>query len=668
MVTKKKMRLIATVICLAGVLVVVDAQQINVSGIVSNADGKGISGAIVSLTAAQRTAVTDANGAYSISSGVTASRISTPLSRSFGKTPILMGTTLFFTVAENAARVQLDLYTLLGVHVRTLFEKNLARGDYQINPFAKPVPSQLYFLKVRIGDYVTVLKMPLTEGDIRSDVALRKSESESQRHLSKGVAVIDTFFVGAVGYLTLSQTADTYSGTKNFTLQNTVPAGSVQVIQTSQAGDLLAVKPALVFVNDDGSSLPTITVDSSIRYQAIVGFGGAFTEATAYNLDKIGPQKKSEILNAYFNPFTGSGYTLVRTQLESCDFSVGKYSYDDSVDDFALKYFSLQHETKWMIPGIKTALSVPGSNFLLFASPWSPPAWMKSNNNMLSGGTLKTNCADAWALCYVKYIQGMKDNGVPVWGITIQNEPEATQTWESCIYNPLTERDFLKNHLGPALWQNNLKDIKVMVWDHNKDHIVTWADTIYKDTAAAKYAWGTAFHWYTGDQFENLTTTHNHFPAKHLIGTEQADYLPMYNWTIPAKYGHDIIGDLNNWAEGWTEWNLVLDQNGLPRHDPSSGVAASIYTDFTNNTVHYNPSYYYLAHFSKYLRPGATRIGTSNSVANLEAVSFINSNGRIVIIALNRTANPISFKIKQGTRIIKPTIPGNAIIDFVYGD
>jgi glucosylceramidase len=661
----QKARLFGIVIWVAGALCFLYAQQINISGIVSDAAGKGIAGAIVNLTAAQKTAITDAAGAYSITSGGTAVRLEqTPTSP--WRSPFLNGTALSFTVVETAARVRLDLYTVLGTHVRTIFEKTMARGDYRINPVTEGLPSQIYFLKVRIGDNCVVLATPLVESAAHSEMAIKKTGSGAQPQLSKSEAVIDSFLVGAVGYTMLSQTTDTYSGIKNFTLQKTVPAGSVQVIQTTQAGEFLAAKAALVFASDDGSSLPTITVDSAVKYQTIVGFGGAFTEATAYNLDKIGPQKKNEILNAYFNPFTGSGYTLIRTQLQSCDFSVGKYSYDDSVNDFTLKYFSLQHETKWMMPGLKAAMSVPGSNFLLFASPWSPSAWMKSNNNMLNGGTLKSNCADAWALCFVKYIQGMKDNGIPIWGVTIQNEPEAIQSWESCIYTPATEHDFLKNNLGPALWQNNLKDIKVMIWDHNKDHIVTWADGIFGDTAAAKYAWGTAFHWYSGDQFENVLTTHNHFPAKHLIATEQADYLPMLNWGAANKFAHDIIGDLNNWAEGWTEWNLVLDQNGLPRHDPNTGCASSVYIDFTNNSVHYNPSYYYMAHFSKYIRPGAMRINCTNAVANLEATTFINNNGRIVIVALNRTANPISFKIKQGSQIIKPTIPAQAIMDFIF--
>ena len=380
----RKARIFGTIVCFTGALVVLQAQQINITGTVSDAGGKGIAGAVVSLTAAQKTAITDANGAYSISNGVSAARMELS-TLPIRKTPFLKGTTLCFSIMENAARVRLDLYTLLGSHVRTIFEKTMIPGDYQINPpLAKEIPSQLYFLKVSIGENSTVLMMPSIAGVVRSEMVIKKPESANQRNLSKGVAVVDSFLVGAVGYVTLSQTTDIYTGTKNFTLQKTVPMGSVQVIQTTQAGEMLAAKAALAFGSDDGSSLPTITVDSSVKYQTIVGFGGAFTEATAYNLDKVGPQKKSEILNAYFNPFSGSGYTLVRTQLQSCDFSVGKYSYDDSVNDFTLKYFSLQHETKWMIPGLKAAMSVPGSNFLLFASPWSPSAWMKSNNNMLN--------------------------------------------------------------------------------------------------------------------------------------------------------------------------------------------------------------------------------------------------------------------------------------------
>ena len=661
---KHKARLFGSVICVAGVLSFLHAQQINISGVVSDAAGKGIAGAIVSLTAAQKNAVTDANGAYSILSGNTAARTELT-AQTIRNTPLLKGTTLCFSILENASRVKLDLYTLLGSHVRTIFEKNMAPGDYQINPFANDLPTQLYFLKISINNNSIVLVSAKIENAAHSGMVMMDIETGMQHAFSKKVAVIDSFLVGAVGYTTLSQTTDTYSGTKNFTLQKTVPAGSVQVVQTAQPGDFLAAKANLTFGNDDGSALPTVTVDSSQKYQSILGFGGAFTEATAYNLNKIGAPRRKVILNAYFNPFIGSGYTVCRTNLQSCDFCVAKYSYDTVPGDFALNNFSIQHETQWMIPTIKEAMTVPGAEIKIFASPWSPCAWMKTNNNMLNGGSLLPACADAWALFFVKYIQAMGLAGVPIWGVTIQNEPEATQTWESCIYTAASERDFLKNNLGPILAKNNV-DVKVMIFDHNKDHIVTWSSTIFGDTVAAKYAWGTAFHWYSGDQFENVATTHTNFPTKHLLATEQAWYLPNYSWSNGQMYGHDILGDLNNWAEGWVDWNLVLDQNGLPRHDPNTGCAASVTTDFVKDSVIYNPSYFYIAQFSKYLRPGAVRLGCTSSSSTLEATTFRNTNGVVVVVVYNNSANSVSCKIKQGTQVIKPTIPSHAIADFIY--
>jgi|GEM_PF-83273 glucosylceramidase len=662
----QRVRLSGSFIFLAGALFLLHAQQISISGIVSDVGGKGIAGAVVSLIAAKKSAVTDATGAYSISTGPTSVRLvqnEAPVRQA----PFLRGDALCFSIAENASRVRLDLYTVLGRHVCTVFEKNMSRGDYRINPITKDVPSQLYFLRLRIGDNSTVLATALISGAGRSQATVSRTGSGVQRDLAKVGAALDSFLVGAVGYTTLSQATDVYSGTKNFTLQKTVPTGVAQVIQTSQAGDNLAIKSVLNFGDDDGSALPTVTVDSTVKYQSILGFGGAFTEAAVYNLNNIGPEKANQILNAYFNPYTGAGYAVCRTPIHSCDFSLGQYTYDDTANDSTLKYFSIRHESQWKIPQIRNALNVPGASIKIFGSPWSPLPWMKTNNNMENGGQLKPACYDVWASYIVKFVQAMDDSGIPIWGLTMQNEPEAVQTWESCIYNPQQERDFLKNNLGPKLAQNNL-DVKVMIWDHNKDHMVIWADTIFRDTAAAKYAWGTGFHWYTGDQFDNVAATHNSFPSKHLLATEEAGQpAPGYgDWTLAESYGHDIIGDLNNWAEGWVDWNLVLDQNGLPRHDPNTGCAAAVITDFTNDSVHYNPMYYYIAQFSKYIRPGAVRISCVNAVPNLEATTFVNSDGRIVVVALNRTANPVSFKINQDSQIIKPTVPAHAIVDFVF--
>jgi glucosylceramidase len=640
--------------------------QVNITGTISDSgSSQGIQGAVVSLTIAGGYSLSDSLGHYVLGSGVSQVSRTLPKVAVNGLTGIT-GNMLHFSVANGPSHVRLEAFSLSGQRIGPVVDRILDKGDYSMPLASGTLSSRIYLLRVQVAEKSSFLKVAAIDSrPIACNGSGLSAGTIFVQASGKTAAGSDTLMAWAVGYEVAKLSITSLTGIYDLKLQRSVSAGSVQVVQTAQAADFLAPKPALTFINDDGSAIPTVTVDTTRKFQAILGFGGAFTEATAYNLDKIGEPKRGAILKSYFSPYTGSGYTVCRTQLQSCDFSVAKYSYDDVAGDYDLNNFSLQHETTWMIPTIKEAMAVAGSDIKIFASPWSPSAWMKSNNNMLNGGTLLSNCQDAWALMFVKYVQGMKGYGVPIWGVTIQNEPEATQTWESCIYTAASERDFLKLHLGPALAQNKV-DVKVMIFDHNKDHIATWATTILGDTAAAKYAWGTAFHWYSGDQFQNVGTTHDNFPTKHLLATEEAWYLPMYNWTIGQMYAHDIIGDLNNWAEGWVEWNLVLDQNGLPRHDPNTGCAASVHIDFNNDSVHYNPSYYYIAQFSKYLRPGALRMGCTSSSAGLEATAFRNTNGRIVVVAYNNTAAAIAFKIKQGSQIVKPTIPAHAIMDFIY--
>jgi glucosylceramidase len=640
--------------------------QVTITGTISDSGSStGIYGAIVSLAAGGATALSDSIGQYVLGGGLSQVSRSGPKVSVNGPAAV-SGNQLHFCVANGPAHVRIEAFTLSGQRLGAAIDRILGNGEYSTALPGDAAASQIFLLRVRIGENVSVLKAQSIGSRQTSAIGFhRLTKTDPPKASRKTIAAADTLIAWAVGYDIAKLAINVTAGTYDMKLHRLVPQGSVQVVQTSQAGDLLAAKNVLTSTNDDGSSIPTVSLDSSLKFQAILGFGGAFTEASAYNLNKVGAQKRAQILKSYFNPYTGSGYTVCRTHLQSCDFCVAKYSYDDVAGDYDLANFSIQHETTWMIPMIKEAMTVSGADIKIFASPWSPSAWMKSNNNMLNGGTLLPACANTWALCFVKYIQAMQDNGVPIWGLTIQNEPEASQTWESCIYTAASMRDFLKNNLGPALAKNNC-NVNVMIYDHNKDNIATWANTIYSDTAAAKYAWGTAFHWYTGDQFDNVRTTHDNFPKKHLLATEQADLLPMYSWTLAEKFGHDIIGDLNAWTEGWVEWNLVLDQDGLPRHDPNTGCASSVHIDFNNDSVHYNPSYYYMAHFSKYLRPGAVRIQCQSNNGSLETTAFKNTDGVITVVVLNKSANAVAFKIKLGNQIIKPTIPAHAIVDFIF--
>ncbi|MBE0679595.1 MAG: glycosyl hydrolase, partial [Bacteroidales bacterium] len=289
-------------------------------------------------------------------------------------------------------------------------------------------------------------------------------------------------------------------------------AGSKKIVVYTTAESTpfrLSATDTLTF-SDFGQPLetqPSLFIDPSQRFQTFLGIGGAFTDAAAETWAKLPPAVQDEFINAYFDPAAGIGYSFGRTNMNSCDFSSDMYTYVEEGDK-ELETFSIAHDEKYKIPLIKKAMEKAGGNLPLFVSPWSPPAWMKDNNDMLYGGTLLPEYYQSWAEYYVKYIEALEQSGVPVWGLSVQNEPMARQTWESCIYTAEEERDFIKNFLGPTLHNNDLGDKKLIAWDHNRDLVYHRASTILSDPGAAKYVWGIGFHWYEvwtgGRQYENV--------------------------------------------------------------------------------------------------------------------------------------------------------------------
>jgi glucosylceramidase len=393
-----------------------------------------------------------------------------------------------------------------------------------------------------------------------------------------------------------------------------------------------------------------IEVFEDETYQTIVGFGGAFTEAAAYNFYKLGEENKNKILKAYFDKHEGNGYNLCRTHINSCDFSLGNYDYVEEYD-VELKSFNIAREKKYVIPFIKKAMAF-SNDIKLFASPWSPPAWMKTNGEMNNGGKLKEEFKDVWALYYAKYIKAMKEEGIDIWGITVQNEPEATQVWDSCRYTAEEERDFVKYHLGPTLYKEGLKHINIIVWDHNRDLLYERAKVILSDKEASKYVWGVGFHWYSGDQFENLKKTHEEFPDKKLLFTEgcQEGGVKLGDWNVGERYGHNIIGDLNNYTVGWVDWNLLLDTQGGPNH-VGNYCDAPIIVDVEKDEIYFQSSYYYIGHFSRFIKRGAKRIGFINPYDSLEVTTFKNPDGTIVTVVMNKSDEDIDFRFKVGKGI-----------------
>ncbi len=452
---------------------------------------------------------------------------------------------------------------------------------------------------------------------------------------------------------------------KNVTVYTTAENTELRLTQTDK----------LVF----GASRQPLEIETSVfveprkTFQSFMGIGGAITDASAEVFSKLSKDKQQEFMNAYYSKEKGIGYSLLRTTIHSSDFSSGSYTYIEE-GDAALTTFSIDHDKKYRIPMIKEATKTAGGKLLLYVSPWSPPAFMKSNGTMLKGGTLLPKFYQSWANYYVKFIKAYEKEGIPVWGLTIQNEPMATQTWESCIYTAEAERDFLKNFLGPTMKKEGLGNKKIIVWDHNRDLMNQRANTIFSDPEASKYAWGMGFHWYEtwagGEQmFENVAKVHEAYPTKNLIFTEgcfeKFDAQKYQFWANGERYGISMINDFNNGTVGWTDWNILLDQNGGPNH-VGNFCFAPIHADTHSGELIYTPSYYYIGHFSKFIRPGAKRVSTAVSRSNLLSTSFLNTDGKMVTVVMNKSDKSVTYNLIIASEKTVVVIPAHGIQTLVY--
>ena len=447
--------------------------------------------------------------------------------------------------------------------------------------------------------------------------------------------------------------------------------GKVQVyITAKKTGQKLAEANELTFVNmpQPSEKQEAIFVDAAKTDQTVLGIGGALTDASAETFYKLPEARQQEILQAYFDPQKGIGFSLGRTHIHSCDFSSESYTYVTNADK-DLTSFDINHDLKYRVPFIKEVLTTAGKNdFTLFASPWSPPAWMKDNDSMLHGGKLKPEYYGTWAAYCAKFIKAYEKEGVPIWGMTVQNEPMAVQTWESCVYTAEEERDFVKNYLGPTFATTGLKDKKIVIWDHNRSLMYQRAKVVLDDPDAAKYVWGVAYHWYVGDHFENVKRVQEAFPKFHLLFTEGCngpfDTATIDDWKWGEAYGTSMINDFNNGAVGWTDWNVLLDEEGGPNH-VKNFCFAPIHGDTKTGELHYMNSYYYIGHFSKFVRPGAKRIISSSTTDKLITTAFVNKNGNIVVIVMNSSETNQPFYLWMDNKAAKSDSPAHSIMTLV---
>lgn len=422
-------------------------------------------------------------------------------------------------------------------------------------------------------------------------------------------------------------------------------------------------------------NVDTIFIDNKKKFQTHMGFGGAFTEAAAYTFYQTSEANRKEIANALYDSEQGLGYNLGRICMNGSDFSLEYYSYIQDNDD-KLETFDIAHDEQWVIPMIDECRNVAGKEIWFLVSTWSAPAFMKTNKDVNHGGRILPKYKKIWAKYYVRFIEELKKRGVKVSAITIQNEPEAIQTWASCEYSAAEEAEFLIDDLYPELKKNDLTDIKIYIWDHNRDNMVRRTNETLAYKNAGDLVWGVAYHWYVSTKHENLSMIHDMFPEKHLlftegcvelIGTSLEDFSDAGSWANGELYGRNIIQDFNNYSEGWIDWNMVLNEQGGPNY-VSNYCEAPIMVDRESDKIIKNPSYYYIGHFSRYIKSGATRITCRNDAdKKLYTTAYENPDGEIVLVVQNEAKERDTVIVMNGQGF-NITIPAHSITTFLIDE
>ncbi|GMH77123.1 hypothetical protein TL16_g07301 [Triparma laevis f. inornata] len=429
---------------------------------------------------------------------------------------------------------------------------------------------------------------------------------------------------------------------------------------TSQENEDRLTKRVTSFEESDNGGWQKIKLDPSVTYQKIQGFGGALTDAAAITINTLNPEMQTKLLENYYSA-EGIEYTVGRVPIASCDFSTGVYSYDETENDFELNDFSIAVDSTEITGNklnlIKTVLEMTVNKISLFASPWAPPAWMTQTNSTVGNPSLRDEpeVYQSWALYFSKFFEAYRDEGVDFWAVTLESTDP---------------------------------DLKIMMHDDQRVHLPTWTSTILDDKDANKYIDGIGLHWYSEVEdyvtwatkpFDKMNDVNGKYPDKFMMGTEACNgFIPIIDqgpklgdWNRGERYGFDIMSDLNAWAVGWTDWNIALDLSGGPNW-AKNVVDAPILIDTEAGDVFYkNPMFYYLGHFSKFIKPGSVRIGvesTGNLIsAPMEAAGFLTPDGEVVVVVMNRDIAGHKYNIElPGKGFINVDVPKHSIQTFIF--
>jgi glucosylceramidase len=453
--------------------------------------------------------------------------------------------------------------------------------------------------------------------------------------------------------------------------------GTYQIFSSSQE--------ALRFAGSSGNveaaagAGTVITVDTSAQYQAMIGFGGAFTDSTGINLNELPAAAQELAMRAYFAP-EGIGYSVGRIPIAGSDCSTRPYSYDDNEGDVALDLWALEPEDyDYKFPYLKKAIELSPREVFFFGSPWAPPAWMKTNGMFNGSGTLLPEMWQPWSDYIVKFVEAYEAEGVPIWGLTPQNEPLSgfqDWGWNTCGWDAENMRDWIKTNLGPTLEAAGLRRLKLMIDDFNRDTLPDYVIPSLEDPASNTYVDGIAVHWYSdrGVGPEVLDQAHDVDTSKFLLYTEAcegfdvggADSVMLGSWARAENYFNNIIEDLNHWSAGWVDWNMALSMVGGPNW-ANNLLDSPIIVNAETGEFYKQPTFYALAHASKFIERDGVRVDAiPDAGSNYRSTAVVNPDGTIVVLVLNPddVEGEISVAV-DGARYVNAPVPAKSIHTFV---
>jgi glucosylceramidase len=452
---------------------------------------------------------------------------------------------------------------------------------------------------------------------------------------------------------------------------DTTSTGKVAVWVTNGAQNKLLKNENALSIVKAGAVTPSanqITIDFSTKLQEMEGFGAALTGSSAYLINqKLNVSQRESLLKDLFDPQTGIGISYLRITMGASDFSLENFTYDDlpaGQTDPTLSKFSISKEKTDVIPVLKSIIALQPA-IKIMATPWSAPAWMKTNGK-LAGGSLKPEWYGTYANYFLKYLDAFKTEGVNIDAISVQNEPLHEAAYPSMKMDSAAQKDFIKSHLGPLFQANSIKT-KILLYDHNWDR-PGYPMSILSDPATSKYVAGSAFHAYGGN-VTAMSEVHDKFPDKGLYFTEISGGRWATNFSDNLKWNTSniFIGTANNWSKNALLWNLALDENDGPKNlgcDNCRGVV----TIAASGSITKNVEYYTIAHLSKFVRPGAFRVQSDRLSASsqLEHVAFLNTDGSKALIVLNQGAESKKFTVSAGETQFNYTIDPNSVVTLVW--